>query len=417
MINGLMAVLAGCAAGAAELDLAGAWRLTDGERTVDAVVPGGVHDALLAAGEIPDPYVGANETNILWVARRDWTFARDFTVDAHFLAHASIVLRLEDCDTFATIRVNGCTVGATTDRFQRYDFDVKPFLREGVNRIEGAFRSPVAVADERRQAYGRAYPIGNVQWAKNQALIRKPACHGGWDWGPEIETIGFCGTVALIASDRPRIDYVYTTQTFNDDLTHCTLDVFADLSNGTTVTNRLEIDNPPLWWPNGAGEQKFYTFTERRGRAEVLHVHGRRERRAGDEARGLAQVGSPEREGRDGAFACFQGEQPAPLHERRELDPVRRAGAAADAGTVPQPSRERGPGEHEHDPRLGRRPVREGLLLRRVRRAGAPRLARHDVRVRGLSRRAGIPGRDQRGARAPAPSAPRPCVDCAVVRR
>ena len=66
---------------------------------------------------------------------------------------------------------------------------------------------------------------------------------------------------ALIASDRPRIDYVYTAQMFNDDLTHCTLDVFADLSDGTTVTNRLEIDNPPLWWPNGAGERAFYTFT------------------------------------------------------------------------------------------------------------------------------------------------------------
>ena len=251
------------AAQADTIDLAGDWQLADatGEHVLAAAVPGGVHDALLTAGVLPDPYFGANETNVLWVARRDWTFARDFTVDAHFLAHASIVLRLEDCDTFATIRVNGCTVGVTTDRFQRYDFDVKPFLREGVNRIEGAFRSPVAVADERRQAYGRAYPVVNVQWAKNQALIRKPACHAGWDWGPEIETIGFCGTVALIASDRPRIDYVYTAQTFNDDLTHCTLDVFADLSDGTTVTNRLEIDNPPLWWPNGAGEQKFYTFT------------------------------------------------------------------------------------------------------------------------------------------------------------
>ena len=128
------------AAQADTIDLAGDWQLSDaaGEHALAATVPGGVHDALLSAGVIPDPYFGANETNVLWVARRDWTFARDFTVDADFLAHKSIVLRLEDCDTFATIRVNGCTVGATTDRFQRYDFNVRPFLREGVNRIEGA---------------------------------------------------------------------------------------------------------------------------------------------------------------------------------------------------------------------------------------------------------------------------------------
>ena len=29
----------------------------------------------------------------------------------------------------------------------------------------------------------------------------------------------------------------------------------------TCVTNVVEIDSPPLWWPNGAGEQRFYTFT------------------------------------------------------------------------------------------------------------------------------------------------------------
>ena len=235
-----------------EIDLAGEWKLDCDGRELTAFVPGGVHDALLAARVIDDVYYGSNETNALWVSRRDWTFRRAFKVDERFLAHRTVVLRLEDCDTFATIRINGREAGRTANRFRRYEFDVRRLLKEGVNTIEGEFRSPVNEADARRRTYDRPYPISTTGWAKNQALIRKPACHGGWDWGPEVETMGFCGTVKLIASNGPRVEYIHTAQKFSDDLSHCTLDVFADFSDGSVATNRIEIENPPLWWPNGA---------------------------------------------------------------------------------------------------------------------------------------------------------------------
>ena len=235
-----------------EIDLAGEWKLDYDGRELTAFVPGGVHDALLAARVIDDVYYGSNETNALWVSRRDWTFRRAFKVDERFLSHRTVVLRLEDCDTFATIRINGREAGRTANRFRRYEFDVRRLLKEGVNTIEGEFRSPVNEADARRRTYDRPYPISTTGWAKNQALIRKPACHGGWDWGPEVETMGFCGTVKLIASNGPRVEYIHTAQKFSDDLSHCTLDVFADFSDGSVATNRIEIENPPLWWPNGA---------------------------------------------------------------------------------------------------------------------------------------------------------------------
>ncbi len=250
---------------AAELDLAGTWSLADmsddAAPALEAVVPGGVHDALLKAGRIPDIYWGANETNALWVGRHDWLFTRHFEVPRDILASSELVLRLEDCDAFARVSINGVEVGETTDRFQRYTFDVKKALKPGENILELAFRSPEKAADERREKAGRAYPMSNVMWAKNQALVRKPACHAGWDWGPSVQSIGPCGTVKIIASNAPRVEYIYTTQQFNDDLSHCTLTVFADLSDGNRVTTAIEIDNPPLWWPNGAGEQRFYTFT------------------------------------------------------------------------------------------------------------------------------------------------------------
>jgi len=262
-VLGLFTLHAGAAP--AELDLAGTWEVSGTDKWSKPIacpmeIPGGVHSALYKAGLLPYAFTGFNEAKCYWVSRHDWTVSRTFDVPADFLAKREIVLRLEDCDTFCTVRVNGHEVGRTMDRFKRYTFDVKPFLKAGKNEISGFFESPVRKSDEIFYAYGRSYPQGNHALTHNQVFIRKPACHGGWDWGPELEVMGFCGTVKLIANDRPRIDYVYTAQHFNDDLSHCTLEVFADLSDGTTVTNRVEIDNPPLWWPAGAGEQKFYEY-------------------------------------------------------------------------------------------------------------------------------------------------------------
>ena len=250
------------AAFATELDLAGTWKLVkadDAKVTCPIAVPGGVHTALLKAGLMKDAFWGQNEKDMQWVGKSDWNISREFEVSKDLLAKKEIVLRLEDCDCFCTVFVNGQKVGETTDRFQRYTFDVKPFLKEGKNTIEGKFRSPENEADKRRAAKGREFPMSNIMWAKNQAFVRKAACHAGWDWGPAVQVTGFCGTTKLIATDGPRVEYVYSTQEFNSVFTHCTLTVTAELSDGSKVEKKFEIDNPPLWWPNGAGEQKFYT--------------------------------------------------------------------------------------------------------------------------------------------------------------
>lgn len=247
-----------------EFDLSGVWRLsnaTNDEQTCIIDVPGGVHTALLKSGLMKNPFWGRNELETQWVAKEDWVIERKFIVSPDLLSHASVILRLEDCDTFCTVYVNGQKVGVTSDRFCRWDFDVKPYLKAGRNVIRGVFASAWRVADEKAKTQVGKCHMSNVPWCKNQALIRKPACHAGWDWGLAQMITGFCGPVKLIASDNDRIDYVYTTQKWKDDLSHCTLEVVADMEDGTQERRTIEIENPPLWWPNGTGEQRFYTYT------------------------------------------------------------------------------------------------------------------------------------------------------------
>jgi len=269
----------------AQIDLAGEWRLSGTDEKGSAVecaavVPGDVHSALYKARLIADPFWGCNEMNLQWIGFHSWTLNREFDVMPEFLAHDEIVLRAEDVDCFADIFVNGQHVGVTNDRFIRWQFDVKPFLRVGKNSIRGVFASAIRKGDELAAEYAKYYTnrtsICNFEheWAHNHAFVRKNACHKGWDWGPSQMVTGFCGPVQLIASKKGgRVEYIYCDQKFSDDMSHCTLTVFAEMSGGAVVTNVVEIDAPPLWWPAGQGEQRFYEYEiDDEG---VVVMHGR----------------------------------------------------------------------------------------------------------------------------------------------
>lgn len=277
----LMMLPAACcvaAQGAVVRSLAGEWRLEGDDQWARKIecpitVPGDVHSALQRAGRLIDvyqsgwmdcsmnnPYWGRNEVYTQWVGQHDWVISREFDVDSAVLSSSEIVLRLEDVDCFASIFVNDIKVGTCADRFQRYEFDVKRALKIRRNVIRGVFESAERKGLEIARTKPLAHPMSNSFIAKNLAVVRKDACHGGWDWGPAQMVTGFCGPVTLVAADRPRTDYVYTMQKFNDNLTHCTLTVVADKSDGSRTQKVIEIDNPPLWWPNGMGDRRFYEY-------------------------------------------------------------------------------------------------------------------------------------------------------------
>ena len=291
--------MAAMTAGAAELDLAGVWTLTQADDpavTCPVAVPGGIYTALYEAGRIPDPYFAQNEKVTQWPSRKEWLFARKFTLPAGFAAAKAVTLRLEDVDCYATVTVNGREVGRTSNRFQRYDFDVKPFLRDGDNTIEAHFGSTelTVSAETNKYAKGAAeYRISNSK-VKKLLLARTVQCKGGWDWGIAQMDTGLMGTVKLVASDDARLDYFYTTQTFAQDYSsvrvEVTADVFSpagaetdftatlgDVSKTEKVTLRpgdnklsleLVVEKPVLWWPSGMGAQHLYPLSVKVGAAE-----------------------------------------------------------------------------------------------------------------------------------------------------
>ena len=82
-----------------ELSLAGTFQLISPTSRLKAPItlPGDVHTALLAANEIPDPYFGANEVEVMWVNRTPWTVERTFDATAGDIG-GYLTLTLDDVD-------------------------------------------------------------------------------------------------------------------------------------------------------------------------------------------------------------------------------------------------------------------------------------------------------------------------------
>ena len=278
------------------IDLTGMWELrnSDGERAVPAQVPGDTHSALLAAGVIPDPYWGANELEVQWVGRQDWIYSRVFNVDPELLGESSVFLNCDSLDTIAEISINGQLVGRTDNMFRRYRFEVKPVLRPGENEISILFRSAENEAKARSEQL--PYVVPHSQYPVQSPhinLVRKVACHGGWDWGCCLMVAGIAGDIYLAGTSLGRIEHVYTTQDHSPG--RCIVDVTVEVDSSAGGETELEISlgehrvqqqvelqpglqticvpitvaNPKLWWPNGHGAQPLYDLVVRVAGDEV----------------------------------------------------------------------------------------------------------------------------------------------------
>lgn len=261
----------------AHTDLDGRWTLREqGERAgvvCAADVPGSVHDALHAAGIIPDPLVSSRETELEWVSRRDWTFVREFHVkDPSEWGD----LCLDGVDTFSSVVLNGTVLGTTANQHRSYRFPVANVLRAGSNVIEVRLRSSLNAAREQEAMLGPRPHLFDLPFN----AVRKMAANFGWDWGPVLVTSGIWRSVRLEAKMVARVAGVrVATLSADPERVHASIEVdvhsheaglkvtamvagetvVLESAEGSSV-HRAEADlsGVALWWPIGEGAQTLY---------------------------------------------------------------------------------------------------------------------------------------------------------------
>jgi beta-mannosidase len=287
---------------ATEINLHGQWRIksADGKHACDYTVPGDVHSSLIAAGIIPDPYVGRNEYDVRWVAEQDWIATREFDWDGE----GQWNLDIDYLDTVAEVKINGKSVLKADNCFRRYTPDVSKELKRGKNKIEIRFFSNVKEAAKRQKAHPYFVPYAAQNCPiPDTNFLRKPSCHAGWDWNLAIMPFGAYGRIELRPDNSVRIEQVFAHQVYHKDGS-VTLQVMTEIFARPNVidvhivtqledeafTRKLEIEagvwkihetfeiaNPTRWWPAGSGEQHLYELKVTCGHHVVTRKIGLRQ--------------------------------------------------------------------------------------------------------------------------------------------
>ncbi len=353
------------------LDLSGNWSLADerGEFSLPAAVPGDVHSALHAAGLIPDPYHGRNEYGLRWVADRDWTLTRSFEDTG-----GPRLLVIDGLDTVAAVRLNGAEVLQAATAFREHAAAVETVA--GENRIEIDLRSNTRLANDLQaaQPFRIPYNAGNCP-IPNGNMLRKPQCDFGWDWNIALAPLGLYGRVALIGPEG-EITAPVIRQHHDDGAVVVEIDVWlrnvsasetdwevalggVDTSGriglvdgAARIRTKLTVDAPELWWPRGSGPQPIHDLTVTAGGLTRRWPLALRDIRLVSEPDATGRSFGLRVNGRD-IFARGANWIPADALPGRITDEKTRA--------LLQSAARR---QHEHDPRLGRRPLRARLVLR-----------------------------------------------------
>ncbi|MFJ3668867.1 glycoside hydrolase family 2 protein [Streptomyces sp. NPDC090106] len=244
------------------------WVLGHEGAALPATVPGCVHTDLLAAGVIPDPFLGRAETEVAWVGKREWTYGTDIVAAD---GHEQTDLVFDGLDTVAEISLDGRLLGRTRNMHRSYRFDVTGLSGRLSVRFASAYAEAEAVrgqVGERPNAYAEPFQY-----------LRKMACSFGWDWGPTLVTAGMWRPVrterwstARIARVRPLVGVeqgvgvVELAIDVERTRVEAPLAVEATVGgvrvrgsvDGTHGRIRLEVPGARLWWPRGYGEQPLY---------------------------------------------------------------------------------------------------------------------------------------------------------------
>ncbi len=262
--------------------LSGAWKFHQAgkEKWLPASVPGVVHTDLLAAGQIPDPFVGDNEKKVMWVAETDWEYATSFDVTPALLDEEQVFLVADGLDTYATVTLNGTELGKTNNQHVQYRWDVKALLKPADNQLVIYFDSIVGTVTGKNQ---QREMVGVSQAIPGGPHARKAPCQFGWDWGPMLPPMGIWKEIRLEGYTTARFEDIHLRQKHEDGKVTVSaaikLEQWTDrpttvrmlvtapdgkinvvenpVQNGTTELTMV-IENPQLWFPNGYGKQPLY---------------------------------------------------------------------------------------------------------------------------------------------------------------
>src|SRR5699024_7516569 len=134
-----------------DLLLNGLWQMKaiHNDTWMTTSVPGSVMTTLLEQDKIDDPFYRDNEDQSREILKHDYEYMRYFAVTSDLMRQDHIVLRCEGLDTLSDIFINNDKVASTDNMHKTYEFDIKPIIKEGHNKIHITFKSTIVYIEEK----------------------------------------------------------------------------------------------------------------------------------------------------------------------------------------------------------------------------------------------------------------------------
>jgi beta-mannosidase len=224
----------------------------------------------MAALEIENPVLGMNLEKSAWVAGSGWVYEKVF-VSEDFSTFDRVVLGFEGLDVQAAVSLNDVEVGRGAGAFDVSEFDVKPLIKVGKNKLAVAFT-----------------PVDGAEALIASGELRRPAAAALGMGQPKSPSVEIWRGVSVQAYSCVRVREVQVRQDHSaagvvgldvmmDVERYCPeqpiqvlvrvcykgniLHEARDMLDKDVATLRLSVKNPQLWWPVGMGEQPLYEMT------------------------------------------------------------------------------------------------------------------------------------------------------------
>ncbi len=257
------------------------WNFVYNNNSYLATVPGCIHTDLIKHNIIQHPFLKNNEDSVQWVSDSVWVYYTKF--DRNIINNfKNNKLVFEGLDTYAKIyinnqRLNNISFYEANNAFRTWEFDIPNNLKERNNELRIEFYPSNKV--DSAEASKLPYTLPD-----NRVFTRKPQYQSGWDWGPKLNTVGitkpvyFLSWSGFIIKDfqvyqqqlsKEKAILIVETEVLSD--VNQEIKLHYNVNNKTllkttskviegknTIKQKIEIDNPKLWYPNGLGDQPLY---------------------------------------------------------------------------------------------------------------------------------------------------------------
>lgn len=244
---------------------------------LDVRLPVDVHTALVEAGRLVEPYADANESEVAWVARREWWYRCPIpaTAEAAPRPDERVRLILHGVDTEAEIWVNGVRVGDHHSMFRPAEFDVTDLLDAGADNVLAIRFAPVVANED----------VSDVSVRDTLRVRRRKMQVGfGWDISCYLLTVGVWQPIEVRRERIARLGPLsFATVDLDPEGDRAVVrigarvDGFAANAEELRVRYRLTgpdgtragegplapsaylvVDRPALWWTHELGQPNLY---------------------------------------------------------------------------------------------------------------------------------------------------------------